>query len=60
VLNYWNAHGPCSIMQVCRALGVDRSSIYRILRAVYGPDFRQRWPQGANTPADRVTIPLAA
>ena len=33
VLNYWEAHGPCSIRQMCRAMQVDRSDIKRIMRA---------------------------
>lgn len=41
VLNYWNKHGPCPVMQVCRVTGAERSHVYRILKSVYGADFRQ-------------------
>lgn len=34
VLNYWNQHGPCSIGQVVRATGVERSRLKRIMRAL--------------------------
>lgn len=34
VLNYWNAHGPCPIMQVCRATGADRRHVQRMMRAL--------------------------
>lgn len=34
VLSYWRQHGPCSIGQVCRATGVERSRLKRILRAL--------------------------
>lgn len=43
VLTYINHHRPATIMQVARATGVDRANIYRILRATYGPNFRQAW-----------------
>lgn len=32
VLRYWAQHGPCPIMQVCRALGAERSHVKRILK----------------------------
>lgn len=32
VLTYWRKHGPCSIMQVCRVTGAERSHVKRILR----------------------------
>lgn len=32
VLNYWAKHGPCTIMQVCRVTGAERSHVKRILR----------------------------
>lgn len=34
VLSYWEKHGPCSIMQVCRVTGAERSHVKRILRSV--------------------------
>ena len=34
VLNYWRDHGPCSIGQVVRATGVERSRLKRIMRAL--------------------------
>ena len=33
VLNYWQKHGPCSIMQIVRATGAHRSHVQRIMRA---------------------------
>ncbi len=32
VLTYWAKHGPCTIMQVCRVTGAERSHVKRILR----------------------------
>lgn len=32
VLRYWEAHGPCSVRQICRELSMDRSDVKRILR----------------------------
>ncbi len=32
VLRYWGKHGPCPVMQVSRALNVDRTDVKRILR----------------------------
>ena len=60
VLNYIAKHQPETIMQVARGTGVDRSYIYRVLRAVYGPKFRQRWRESAKMEAGRVNLPLAA
>lgn len=40
VLNYIASHKPRTIAQVARATGVDRSYIYRALRAAFGPYFR--------------------
>jgi len=34
VLTYWRKHGPCSIGQLCRATGVERSRGKRILKAL--------------------------
>lgn len=34
VLNYWEKHSPCPVMQVCRATGAERSHVKRILRGV--------------------------
>lgn len=34
VLSYLQQHGPCSIGQVCRATGVERSRLKRIMRAL--------------------------
>lgn len=33
VVNYWQEHGPCSIMQVVRATGADRRYVQRMFRA---------------------------
>ena len=44
VLHYWQKHGPCSVMQVVRATGAERSHIYRILKNEYGRDFRENLP----------------
>lgn len=43
VLGYIEAHNPETVAQIARALSVDRSQVYRVLRAVYGPDFREKW-----------------
>lgn len=43
VLNYIDTHQPKTIMQIVRATGADRRHVYRILHAVYGPHFRDRW-----------------
>jgi hypothetical protein len=32
VLTYWRKHGPCTIMQIVRATGAERSHIKRMLR----------------------------
>lgn len=33
VLNYWDKHGPCTIMQIVRATGSDRRHVQRIMRS---------------------------
>lgn len=33
VLNYWEKHGPCSVRELCRATGAERSHVKRMLRA---------------------------
>ena len=38
VLNYWAKHGPCTVMQVCRVTGAERSHVKRILKN-FGADF---------------------
>lgn len=38
VMNYWREHGPCSIMQVCRATGADRRHVQRMFRAAEKAD----------------------
>ena len=35
VVTYWTKHGPCTIGQVCRATGAERSHVKRILRMAY-------------------------
>lgn len=47
VMGYIEANRPATIMQVVRATGADRTHIYRILRAAYGPHFRDMWPAAA-------------
>ncbi len=42
VLSYIEKHQPKTIMQVVRATGADRRHVYRILMAVYGPNFREQ------------------
>lgn len=32
VMTYWRKHGPCPVMQLVRATGVERSRAKRILR----------------------------
>lgn len=39
VLNYWSKHGPCTIAQVCRATGAERSHVKRILKNFFADDF---------------------
>lgn len=60
VLRYWREHGPCTIGQVCRATGADRSHIYRILKGEYGLDFRLCATLGAETGLEVTGLPLAA
>jgi hypothetical protein len=58
VLTYIEKHRPQTIMQVVRATGADRSHIYRILRATFGPNFRECWPIGIDVA--EVSLLLAA
>ena len=60
VLSYIQRADPDTVAQIARALNVDRSSIYRILRAAYGPNFRQRWHDSAQTMPEGVQMPQAA
>lgn len=60
VLSYIQRNNPATVMQVCRALQVDRSSVYRILRAVYGPNFRQRWHDSEEMDQSLTEMPFAA
>jgi DNA-binding MarR family transcriptional regulator len=32
VIHYWQNHGPCSLRQVMRGTGVERSRLKRIIR----------------------------
>lgn len=43
VLTYIKRAKPDTVAQIARALNVDRSQVYRILKAIYGADFRSRW-----------------
>lgn len=60
VLNYITKQQPKTVIQIARALQIDRAQLYRILHAAYGPDFRQRWPLGASMPETHAQISLAA
>lgn len=60
VLNYIDRHHPATVMQIARAMQIDRANVYRILRAVYGPEFRDRWHVGARTDREAMRLPLAA
>lgn len=60
VLNYIEKHRPETIMQVVRATGADRAHVYRILWATYGPNFRLRWQERAETGPDHAKVALAA
>lgn len=57
VLNYWTKHGPCSIMQVCRVTGAERSHVYRILKGRYGPLWKAL---DAGMGEEATRLPLAA
>lgn len=59
-MNYIASHNPATVMQIARCLQIDRAQVYRILRAAYGPNFRQRWPHGATIALDGPQPPLAA
>lgn len=39
VLNYWAKHAPCTVMQVCRATGAERSHVKRILKKFSQDEF---------------------
>lgn len=39
VLSYWQAHGPCPVMEVARQTGADRPHVYRILKNFAGVEF---------------------
>jgi hypothetical protein len=60
VLNYIEKHQPKTVIQIARALQMDRAQLYRVLHAAYGPDFRQRWPLSAETASSHNGLPLAA
>lgn len=60
VLGYIAKHRPGTVMQIARAMQIDRAQLYRILHAAYGPDFRLRWHDSAKTGAEDITLPLAA
>jgi len=40
VVHYIERHQPKTVMQIARAMQIDRGQLYRILHAAYGPDFR--------------------
>ena len=60
VVNYIQRNHPTTVMQIARVMGIDRAQVYRILRAAYGPNFRQQWPLRADTSVDHTGVPLAA
>ena len=60
MLHYIDTHHPATVIQIARALRIDRAQLYRVLRAAYGPNFRQRWPLGAKTDVTLPGLPLAA
>lgn len=62
VLNYIETHHPATVMQIVRALDVDRPRVYRILWATYGPNFRELWPADKIDTAEfrNITEPLLA
>lgn len=60
VLNYIDRHHPATVMQIARAMQIDRANVYRILRAAYGPNFRDTWRVGAIAAPDGMRIAIAA
>lgn len=60
VLTYIEKHRPGTVMQIARAMQIDRAQLYRILHAAYGRNFRDRWPVGAETASDGIHLPIAA
>lgn len=60
VLNYIEKHRPETIMQIVRATGADRRHIYRILMAVYGPNFRSKGVFRKENPFGDAEVALAA
>jgi hypothetical protein len=60
VLNYIARHKPDTVMQIVRATGADRTHVYRILRAAYGPKFRLRWHESAETGLNHARLAKAA
>lgn len=60
VLHYIEKHQPRTVIQIARALQMDRAQLYRVLHAAYGPDFRQRWPLSAETVSNHTDLRLAA
>lgn len=60
VLSYIERVRPTTVMQIARAMQIDRAQVYRILHAAYGPNFRSEWSQGRETSADHTGLPIAA
>lgn len=60
VLGYIDRANPSTVAQIARALQIDRAQVYRILRALYGPNFRQRWHDSAETDCGGTGVPIAA
>lgn len=59
-MTYIQRTGPDTVAQIARALQIDRANVYRILRAIYGPEFRLRWHDCTDTAPDAGELPLAA
>lgn len=57
LLNYIASHKPRTIAQVARATGVDRSYVYRALRAAFGPHFRLQPDLPAGVGAEKIALP---
>lgn len=60
VLTYIRRAKPDTVAQIARVLQIDRANVYRILRAIYGPNFRQRWRDSDDVGDDGAGLPLAA
>ena len=49
---------PDTVAQSARALKIDRANVYRILRAIYGPDFRNSWNKAGRSYNDNPAVDL--